>query len=153
MLPFDEGIWMRLLTAFFVIGLCAANAQSTSDAGVNTDCLERLRLPAYPKLADAARISGTVTATIALGAGGSIEKTVLDMDAASKKTARELFPPAVEKALRASTFRNACSGKSVTLVFSFVLGEDLDPDKLPQTISFGYPNRFWITIPAKIAHY
>ena len=141
---------MRFLTTLFVIGVFAAHAQSTTDVGANTDCIERLRLPAYPRLADAARISGTVTASVVLSAGGSIAKTVLDMDAASKKTARELFPAAVEKALRVSTFRNVCGGKSVTLVFSFVLGEDFDPDKLPQSISFGYPNRFWITIPAKV---
>jgi hypothetical protein len=150
MLPLDEVISMRLLTVLLVIGVTAANAQSTTNVGANTDCIHRLRLPAYPKLADAARISGTVTATVVLSASGSIEKTVLDMDAASKKTARELFPAAVEKALRASAFRSVCGGKSVTLVFSFVLGEDFDPDKLPQSISFGYPNRFWITVPAKV---
>jgi len=45
---------MRFLTTLLVIGVFAAHAQSTTDIGANTECLERLRLPAYPKLADAA---------------------------------------------------------------------------------------------------
>ena len=140
---------MRFLMVLLLSGLGQANAQTTADDETNVHCIERLRMPAYPKLADAARISGTVTAIVVLTAGSSIEKTVLAMDTTSK-TARELFPPAVEKALRASTFRNVCGGKSINLVFTFVLGEELDPNGLPQSISFGYPNRFRITAPAKV---
>jgi outer membrane biosynthesis protein TonB len=106
-------------------------------------------MPVYPKLADMARISGSLTATVVLGPDGSIEKTLIDIGTAST-TARQLFPPEVEKALRASAFRKACGGKSVTLVFSFVLGEELDPQGLPQRVSFGYPNRFSISVPPKI---
>ena len=140
---------MRFLTAFFLIGLSAAHAQSEVDAGTNAHCVERLRLPVYPKLADAARISGTLTAAILLTTEGSIEKSVLDMGTASA-TAKRLFQPAVEQALKTSAFRNDCGGKKVILVFSFVLGEDLGPNGLPQSVSFGFPNRFWITVPAKV---
>ena len=115
---------MRLLTVLLVIGAHAVNGQPRTEIAANMDCVDRLSLPAYPELDDMARIAGTVRATVVLSASGSIEKTVLDMDAAAKKTARELFPAAVEKALRASAFRSGCGGKSTTLVFSFVLGED-----------------------------
>ena len=57
--------------------------------------------------------------------------------------------PVEREAIQASAFRKTCGGKSVTLVFAFVLGEELDPNHLPQTISFGYPNEFWISVPAK----
>jgi hypothetical protein len=134
---------MRFLQVLFLIGLCQATAQSTADNETNARCIERLRMPAYPKLADAARISGTLTTE------GSIEKSVLDMGTASA-TAKRLFQPAVVQALQASAFRNNCGGKKVILVFSFVLGEDFDPNGLPQSVSFGFPNRFWITVPAKI---
>jgi len=135
---------MRFLTALFVIGLCQASAQSTAVDETNAYCIERLRMPAYPKLADSARISETVTATITLTASGSIEKSVLEMTAASAGV-KLFFLPSVEEALRASTFRNVCGGKSVKLVFSFVLTEELNP-----SVSFGYPNRFWITSPPQV---
>jgi hypothetical protein len=137
---------MRFLMVLFLIGLCQANAQSTADDETNARCIERLRMPAYPKLADSARLSGTVTATITLTASGSIEKSVLEMTAASAGV-KQFFLPSVEEALRASTFRNFCGGKSVKLVFSFVLNEEREP-----SVSFGYPNRFWITVPPGIVH-
>jgi hypothetical protein len=40
----------------------------------------------------------------------------------------------------------------VKLVFNFVFGEAVDPKNLPQTISFGYPNRFWISAPGMTIH-
>jgi hypothetical protein len=49
---------------------------------------------------------------------------MLDMSTASA-TARRLFQAAVAEALKASAFLNDC-GRTVILVFSFVLGEDLD---------------------------
>lgn len=143
---------MRFVSAIALIGLWTAQAQPMTDSGSNTHCIERLRMPAYPQLADAARISGSLTATVVLGTDGSIQNTVLDMGVASA-TALRLFPPAVELALRASAFRKTCGGESVTLVFNFVLGEDLDPNHLQQTVSFEYPNRFWISVPAKIVQW
>jgi hypothetical protein len=62
-------------------------------------------------------------------------------------TAKGLFTQSVEQALRSSAFRKNCGGKPVRLVFNFVFGEALDPKNLPQTISFGYPNQFWISVP------
>jgi outer membrane biosynthesis protein TonB len=140
---------MRLMAALALLGLWTAQAQPAADTESNTQCIERLRMPVYPKLADAARISGSLTATVVLGPDGSIQNTVLDMGLASA-TAKRMFPRAVEEALRASAFRKACGGRSVTLVFNFVLGEELDPNHLPQAVSFGYPNRFWISVPPNI---
>jgi hypothetical protein len=67
-----------------------------------------------------------------------------------KVAGHSVLAPAVEKALRASTFRKICSGKSVTLVFNFVLGDQFDPDRLSQRVSFGYPNQFWISVPPRV---
>jgi len=83
-----------------------------------------------------------------LASDGSIQNTVMEWGGASA-TAKRLFTPAVEHALIASAFRKSCVGKPVRLVFNFVLGEALDPNNLPQTISFGYPNQFWISSPAR----
>jgi hypothetical protein len=125
------------------LALCSwpALAQSNQEADSNMSCVERLQMPRYPPLADQARISGTVTATVLVASDGSPQ---------TKAAGHPLLAPAVEKAIRASVFLKACGGKSVTLVFSFVLGENFDPDKLPQRVSFGYPNRFWISVPPRV---
>jgi hypothetical protein len=57
-----------------------------------------------------------------------------------------IFVPAVEKSLLASTFAKSCAGKKVTLVFNFVLLESLQPQE--GTSSYGYPNQFWIAAPS-----
>jgi hypothetical protein len=139
---------LAVLALTSTVGSWTALAQSDLKAEPNTQCVERLRIPAYPKLADAARISGSLTAIVSLASDGSIQKTALDMADASA-TAKHLFRSAVEEALRSSAFRTSCGGKSVRLVFNFVLGEESDPNKLPQTVSFGYPNQFWISVPPK----
>jgi hypothetical protein len=90
-----------------------------------------------------------LNATVTLNPDGSIQDTVLDMGTSSA-LAKRLLTPEVEKALRASAFRKGCGGKSVRLVFNFILGEELDPNRLPQTVSFGYPNQFWISVPPQI---
>lgn len=59
--------------------------------------------------------------------------------------------PAVEQALRSSNFGKACAGKSVTLVFNFVIDEKLDPGAAVR-ISFSYPNQFSIMVPHPVAH-
>lgn len=69
----------------------------------------------------------------------------------TKAAGHPLLRPAVEKVIRGSAFLKTCGGKTVTLVFNFVLG-GLDPDNLPQRVSFGYPNQFWIAVPRPIVH-
>ena len=105
-------------------------------------CVERLQMPVYPPLARQASIAGTVTTIVALMADGSAQ-----VDAEGHR----LLTQAVEKAIKASIFRKECAGKSIKLLFSFVAGGELDPEKLPYRISFGYPNQFWITAPGMLA--
>jgi hypothetical protein len=126
-----------------IFALCAwlALAQSNQGGESNMSCVERLQVPVYPPLARAARIRGSVEASVLISADVSIQTT---------SGAHILSPSAVEKAIRASTFRKTCNGKSVTLIFNFVLGEELDRDRLPQRVSFGYPNRFWISAPPQV---
>jgi hypothetical protein len=141
--------FLMALALTYPVCLYTAFAQSDSDTASNTDCIERLRMPAYPQLANLARIAGGLNATVRLNPDGSIQDTVLD-SGTSSASAKSLFTPAVEKALRASAFRKGCGGKSVRLIFNFILGEELDQNHLPQTVSFGYPNRFWISVPPPI---
>jgi len=62
---------LMMLTACLGIAL----AQSNQDTEPNTSCIERLQVPVYPPLAAAARVSGSVTATINLTTNGTIEST------------------------------------------------------------------------------
>ena len=104
-------------------------------------CVERLQMPVYPKLAEQARINGSVTATVVLASDGSLQ---------TKTAGHKLLAPAVETAISTSAFFKTCGGKSIRLVFNFVLGENFDPDKLPQRVSYGYPNQFWISVPPRV---
>jgi hypothetical protein len=141
---------MRLPSGLALVFLSwAAFAQSSSETESNMYCVERMQMPVYPKLADAARVSGTLKATVTLDSNGSIHQPIItDMGNASA-TAKRLFPPVIQEAIRRSRFRKNCAGKSVTFVFYFMLSEELDPNHLPQTISYGYPNRFWISVPPR----
>ncbi len=123
-----------------VAAMCAgmAAAQSGQDAGTNTSCVDRLEMPVYPPLAQQARISGDLTVTVAINADGTIHTAL-------PAGAHRILSSAVENAVQASVFRKECRGKSVTLVFNFVVAGQ--PDGKPQRVSFGYPNQFWITVP------
>jgi hypothetical protein len=139
---YEAGVNMRFL---LTLALCSwpALAQSDQEAGSNMSCVERLQMPVYPPLANSAGISGSVTATVVIAPAGSIQTTF-------SSGAHPLLSPSVAYALRASSFHKSCGGKSVRLVFNFVLGENFDPDKLPQRVSFGYPNQFWISVPPRV---
>lgn len=96
-------------------------------------CVEQLQLPLYPALAQHARISGRVTVKVAISADGAVKM---------ESDGPRLLAPYVENAVGRSSFRMACGGKVVQLVFSF--GFDEDPYK---AVSFRYPNEFVITVP------
>jgi TonB family protein len=110
--------------------------QPQSDSGAA--CIERLEIPTYPPLASRARIHGTVTTFVLLSSEGSMQsiKTKVKPDDATRAP---IFVRPVEAAVRQATFRPACGGQTVVIVFHFELGE-----KLKQSVMFGYPNTFWI---------
>jgi hypothetical protein len=110
----------------------------------NIACVERLEIPTYPALAEQARITGTVIATVVLGFGSSVASI---SSASDHGKAHPLLIGGVEKSLRASKFANACAGKQVELIFNFVLEGTPVGSHPPQTISFAYPNQFWIATP------
>jgi len=138
---------LAILVLTSTVGISQAVAQSELNAEPNTQCVERLRLPVYPKLAEQARVSGSLTVIVSL-ADGSVKGTTLEMPEASP-VAKRLFPPAIDRALKASVFEKDCESKPVRLVFTFVIGEESETNNVPQTVVFGYPNRFWISVPAR----
>ena len=123
-----------------------AFAQAISDDPANASCIERLQVPVYPPLAKMARITETATVSVMLGPDAAIQSISSESVTQSRKA---IFVPAVEKAIRASSFAPGCGGKTVKLVFHFVLGESAPSDH-GQDVSFGYPNRFWISVPPQV---
>jgi hypothetical protein len=139
------------MRGLLALAIMSAAVPSTAPAQTdpNMSCVERLRMPLYPRLAEAARISGSVMAVVTLTSEGSIQKTDFEFGDATA-TARRLFSPAIEQALRLSAFKKNCGSKLVQLVFHFELGQNPDPNNLPQSVAFGYPNQFWISVPPRV---
>ncbi len=117
-------------------------------ADSNIGCVERLEIPRYPPLATQARIEGTITASVLISPEG-VPKP-LGTEAASKfAQAKNLLSQPVWKVISDGKFRSDCAGNIVKLVFHFTLkGISNNPR---QTVSFGYPNVFWIA--SETPHY
>jgi len=119
-------------TFLLVIALTASAEGQTWQADSNLACVERLQIPGYPALANAARIQETITATVRLSSYGVL--------AATASHGEPMLSSAVEQAIGASKFRTDCAGKTVTLIFEFKLGADRSDEKH----IFQPPNRFLI---------
>jgi hypothetical protein len=131
-----------------VIGFTTAAGPQRVDDDCNTSCVERLEIPAYPALADAARVSGIVTAAIKLGSGGAVQTVTCDVRG-GKGLVRDPFMASVEKSVRASRFATACNGRTVRLIFEFSLGEHVGRER----VAFSFPNHFsilTILTPARV---
>jgi hypothetical protein len=113
----------------------------------NISCVERLEIPEYPPLAKAARIAGALTVAVQLGPDSSVGNVSSEWSPqwASVAKMAGIFVPVVEKSLRESKFAKSCAGKTVTLVFNFVLSEN--PQQGEIRFLYGYPNQFWVTAP------
>jgi hypothetical protein len=98
-------------------------------------CVSSLELPTHGLLAARARQSGTVTASLQIGPGGSLAKSHFASD-----------DPALERevqiALNLSRFKKSCAGKKVEIIFSFELEDPPADSVLPPDVRFLPPNRF-----------
>ena len=109
----------------------------------NLSCVERLEVPGYPRLAAQADLGLVISATVVLAPDATIQETKLTVAGPFEKR-RSLFAPAVQSALARSTFQRACAGKSISLVFHFVLDDHPKYPEYVDRISFVYPNQFKI---------
>jgi hypothetical protein len=137
-----------LTVAICSVVLKSLFAQSP-EPNTNTACIEKLQIPSYPLLARQARLRGVVVATTTLNSNGTIKSISIQMESGTV-SATKILTSAVETALRSSVYTHACDGKPLKLIFNFVLGQDLLPNNDKQTVSFGYPNRFWIVAPPAV---
>jgi hypothetical protein len=140
---------MMMVMSRLVVTLCcastwAAAVQESADTS-NMSCVERLDVPAYLRLADAARIAAKVTSVIRVGSDGRLQGVTSDVQAIGE-TVKAAFLKSVEGAVRTSRFAAACAGRTITVEFQFSLGEHVGTER----VSFAYPNRFTISAPAKV---
>ncbi len=137
-------VMSRLVVTLCYAFTCAAAARESAETS-NMACVERLDLPTYPRLADAARIAASVTSIIRLGRDGKLQGVRSDVRAVGE-TVKAAFSKSIEDALRTSRFAAVCAGRTVTVEFQFSLGEQVGTER----VSFTYPNRFTIFARAKV---
>jgi hypothetical protein len=69
---------------------------------------------------------------------------------AGDATSKALLLPTAEHAVRNAAFRKECADKTLTLTFQFVMDNRPRNDCPAAIVSFGYPNRFTILVPAPV---
>jgi Gram-negative bacterial TonB protein C-terminal len=95
-------------------------AQPPPPADPGFECFAHIETPEFPRSALQAHVDGTVYIRVQVtpqGAPDKIDTTV----ASSWADGPKLLTPAVEKAVRASTFKPECAGKTVAVVFRYEL--------------------------------
>ena len=137
---------MRYCVAALLLAMLephTGTAQNPFEPETNIGCVERLQLPAYPALARQAQVEATITASVLLSPKPTVRQQVITQFKSKTQRAAAILMPAVEKAIQEAAFRADCTGKTVVLIFDFkVAGQ---PSGNPgQSVSFGYPNKFWI---------
>jgi hypothetical protein len=118
-------------------------AQNPFEPETNIGCVERLQMPTYPPLARQAQVEATITASVLLSPKPTVQQQVTTQFKSKTQRSAAILMPTVEKAIQEAAFRSDCTGKTVVLIFDFkVTGPPSGNPK--QSVSFGYPNKFWI---------
>jgi hypothetical protein len=108
----------------------------------NAECVEKLKIPEYPRpMLFSSSLVGTVMAMVTLGDNGAVN--AFKADAEVTRGTELFFTASVEKAVRASSFKSECAGRVVTLIFHFDHSKSAPQDGV--SMSFGFPNEFWLT--------
>lgn len=128
--------------AFAVVSAMSFAQEGGPKPDSNISCVDRIKLPTYPLLAQQARVSGTVNANVVLSST-ALPQRVETNAATNAPHAKGVLAVPVERAIREAIFNSTCGGKTVELVFIFEIG-GVTNGRPKQTISYGFPNRFWI---------
>lgn len=106
------------------------------------ECFAQVSTPEYPPAALQEDITGTVWTTITLTPQDTIGK--IDTRVVSAYSSGEkLLAPAVEKAIRSSTFKPDCAGKTVSVAFRYQIAGQAVANPQP-TSTKEPPNVVWI---------
>ncbi len=128
--------FLTALPLVLILWSTTALAQPAPDSDSNISCVERLELPRYARLAMLAQIKGNVKVSVRLSSRASVEEMTLE--------GHPLFKSSVETSIRRALFHANCGEKIVPLIFEFDIVRNASDDP-KETVSFGAPNKFWIT--------
>ena len=84
------------------------------------ECFQTVETPEFPHSALQAHVDGTAWLSITLTPQAAVDKIGSQVTSAWG-TASKLLTPAVEKAVRASKFKQECAGKTVDVVYRYEL--------------------------------
>jgi len=134
----------RALLVVMCLGAFGCSQRETADSS-NMMCVQRLQIPSYPPIAQAARSSIAVSAAIKLANDGTVQTVVLEGTANSSPQKEGLFRATIEQTIRASAFDPACANKMVRVSYVF----KMDAARDVTASWFGYPNRVevWAVTP------
>ncbi len=105
-------------------------ASPPPQANPGFECFDRVETPEFPAAALQAHVDGTAWLSIHLTPQETVDKIDTQITSAWG-TATKLLTPAVEKAVRASTFKATCAGKTVDVVYRYELhGEPIASPKV-----------------------
>lgn len=144
--------WTRCWVAAVLLGSGfgreTAKAQNPFEPETHAACVARIQAPAYSTAARQARAEGTITVSVFLSAEASVDLITAQFKSKAQR-AIGILMESVEAAVREASYRGTCGGETVVLIFDFTIaGRPSDNPK--QSVSFGYPNKFWIvTEPGK----
>jgi hypothetical protein len=128
--------------ALLLVHAVSAPGQNPFEPDYHIGCVERLRVPGYSAAARQAGAEGTITSKVVLAADASAELITSEFQSKTQ-TAIGWLMQLVDQSIREATFRPGCGGETLTLVFNFRI-EGRPSDNPQQSVSFGYPNHFWI---------
>jgi hypothetical protein len=132
-----------LLNAMCAQAISGQSPEREASDNSNWACIEKLKLPVYPLLARQARLAGTLTVFVDIGADGTVERIGARSKLNNDRAQGVMFSP-VEKTIRSSVFKRECTGKRVTIEYEFSINGDAS-DRDQQDVAFGSPNRIFIS--------
>ncbi len=124
----------RAMILALMCGMCSLISSAQVPSAAPT-CVERLVVPQYPISARSAGISSTVDVTVTWTEAGGVRWRI--------ESAGPHFSPAVEDALRRSSFAQSCPGGPIKITFDFVVSASRRKT-FRQEVVFQPPSRFQI---------
>ena len=111
----------------------------TPQAGAHIECVERLQVPSFGPVAQAAKQVGTVEARITVGKEGTVTQSSIELTSPDPRLADE-----VKMMILLSKFSRRCDRQIVRLRFTFIREEGEPVDYPVPLIIFLPPNEFEI---------
>jgi hypothetical protein len=138
-----------LIATLCMLAMGARQGQTQPNADLNMSCIDRFDLPTYPALVRLAGISGVFAVSVRLDAHSRVRSVSSEL-VEGKTNAKALLVPAIEHSVRTASFVPSCSDKTLVLVIRFAIDDRPRSDHPIPIVSFGYPNRFTISVPLAV---